>query len=374
MAVPRYDDRGFDRRRSVPQREDWSAQLEDAFGKVVERKADPESLKGYCDLLRALRSPRPTGPAYHGFFRHLVDQALRHLVAWPGLSRGHVGDVWEEIADELSDSGDEQLRQGGAALHGALADAMEGSERNVGDPSCPHERAMRLTIEASALVEEGCEDDAVKALRLALSLDPDATAALMTLALLLADQGALAEAATHLLHLAELTPQDPRIQLFLGRIRLDQNLLREAHVHLRQALELDPHDPEVWYRLSVCARKAGRIDEARQLYNQFRDRAEDPPLSWVLRSSLRVEGADGMLLLDDRDFGPVPELFDELLPGPREVEVRGKDFRYTETLMLGPGQDYVLELHPRAGNHRFREAPPFSRAATGHELEKGPLV
>ncbi len=111
--------------------------------------------------------------------------------------------------------------------------------------------------------EEGQGDAAKEHFSRAIALDANSFAAHYGLGRLLASEGKLAEAITHLRRALSLNPS-PEMHYLVGRAYLEQGIFQSAVRHLRKAVRLDPGFDVAHYSLGYLFWQFGRPDEARK--------------------------------------------------------------------------------------------------------------
>ena len=95
-----------------------------------------------------------------------------------------------------------------------------------------------------------------------LRLKPDSTAALFSLGLVRRDLGQHAEAETALRRVLELKPDHPNAALDLGIALFAQDKLEEAETYYQRALEITPDSAHAYNNLAVLALHRNRLEEA----------------------------------------------------------------------------------------------------------------
>ena len=111
----------------------------------------------------------------------------------------------------------------------------------------------------------------------ALRLKPDDAEVQNNLAIVLAQQGRLDEAAARFQQALRLRPDYPDAHNNLGIVREKQGQLDEARALYQQALRLKPHYPEAHYNLGIVLARQDRLDEAVASYQQALQLKPDYP-------------------------------------------------------------------------------------------------
>jgi Flp pilus assembly protein TadD len=119
----------------------------------------------------------------------------------------------------------------------------------------------------NALLRLGKLPDADRALRRALSLDPNYPAALVNAGLLRLQDGRPAEGLFRARRLARPRNPAPRVNLAISQAR--QGALSEAEEILAAARRAFPGNADVLYHLGTLYERAGNRDKAREAYGAF---------------------------------------------------------------------------------------------------------
>jgi tetratricopeptide (TPR) repeat protein len=192
--------------------------------------------------------------------------------------------------------------------------ALEEAERlalDILELAPGHFRALALLYE---LRKESRPQAAEVLLKRLVALDPDDVAATQELALLLIRKGDYDAAEVHARNSVRIAPQHPQSHNLLGMVLAASYREPLAEYHYRRALELaDRRDPVVLANLATVVLAAGRVAEARSLYQEsttLGPQILDTCLGWA-----RLEEADG-------DFTAAADLIaraEQLDPGNSRV-------------------------------------------------------
>jgi tetratricopeptide (TPR) repeat protein len=147
-------------------------------------------------------------------------------------------------------------------------------------------------------------------------LDPNDLAATQALASLLFGKGALAEAEIHARNAVRLSPADSQSHNLMGMIMTEAQRPQVGEHHYRRVMEIINQPNAILYaNLAWNLKNQGRIDEARQLYEQ--SVALDPNVFQTIYGWAKMEETD-------RNFARAGELLDtaeRLSPGNRTVQL-----------------------------------------------------
>ncbi len=113
------------------------------------------------------------------------------------------------------------------------------------------------------LERQGLPEEAIRAYRKAIELDPKSATAQYNLGSSLARSGNLAEAEHHLRSALKMSP-DAKTYTGLGIVLWQQGRTDDAVASLRAAIEADPTDATARQKLAEILESAGRTDEARR--------------------------------------------------------------------------------------------------------------
>ena len=120
-----------------------------------------------------------------------------------------------------------------------------------------------------AFLTLGLLDKAEKDSQLALSLAPDCTACLQTLAQVADRQGNSEKALAYLVAARKQSPDDPEILFQFGRVCLERNLVEDAMTALTRAVSLKPDNDSYVYLLGSANVAKGNLPQALALYEQL---------------------------------------------------------------------------------------------------------
>jgi SpoIID/LytB domain protein len=167
------------------------------------------------------------------------------------------------------------------------------------------ERAERLYIPlGESLYYLHRLDEAEKALRLALNLDPNSPAALFGLGRVLFSRGALNEASSALHRSASLLPSFPGNYVYLARIAERQNSGEEALTQYREALDLDPQQAELLFPMGLVYESLGSFDDAFRQFHRLRNMDRDNPLVLARMDEIRpLLGAEEEKIIPVKTLG-----------------------------------------------------------------------
>ncbi|MBN1589820.1 MAG: tetratricopeptide repeat protein [Pirellulales bacterium] len=146
------------------------------------------------------------------------------------------------------------------ALDKALAEYVKG-QNYLSDQSAAH---LNLGV---IHFNQGHFDEAEKAYRMSLRLDPDFIPVRVNLALLLDQLGKKEETEAQLRKVIEIDPTWAEAHYYLGLLLgEDEARLEEAVASLSKAAELSPNNPKVHYNLAVALQRLRRPDQAEHEY------------------------------------------------------------------------------------------------------------
>ena len=138
----------------------------------------------------------------------------------------------------------------------------------------------------------GPQADVEPLLRRLVGLDPNDFWATSELALLLLDRGLLAEAEAQARNAVRIAPENPQAHSLMGMVLTEAHRPQPGEHHYRRVLELTGgrRDPVVLANLAWNLKGQGRMDEARQLYEE--SVALAPTVPQTLLGWARLEEAD----------------------------------------------------------------------------------
>jgi tetratricopeptide (TPR) repeat protein len=199
-----------------------------------------------------------------------------------------------------------------------LIDLLERFPRHLG--------ALTLLYQIHAAENEAMAAEAL--LSRIVRLDPNDLAATQALASLLFSKGAMAEAEVHARNAVRLAPADSQSHNLMGMIMTEAQRPQVGEHHYRRVMELvGQPNPILYANLAWNLKNQGRIDEARQLYEQ--SVRLDPNVFQTIYGWARMEETD-------RNFARAGELLDaaeRLSPGNRTV-------RLARAVLYGRTKDY----------------------------------
>ncbi len=204
------------------------------------------------------------------------------------------------------------VEQAAAALR---AGEIEAAERAVlaALAQAPRHRGG-LTLLCGIRRSQGRQSAVAALLQRIVGLDPNDLAATQELALLLFNNGALAEAEHHARNAVRLAPTDPQSHNLMGMIMTEANRPQVGEHHYRRVLALlDRPNAILLANLAWNLKNQGRLAEARKLYEQ--SVRLDPEVLQTLLGYARLEETD-------RDFARAAELLDaaeRVAPGNASV-------------------------------------------------------
>ncbi|SUZ90875.1 uncharacterized protein METZ01_LOCUS43729 [marine metagenome] len=160
--------------------------------------------------------------------------------------------------------------------------APQGSDEALSLSSSPVSLAARYFREGSSLDEGGSESDqeeACRAYRKALLLDPNLVPALVNLANIHYARDDLVEAQA--LHERAMHLDDECFEAYfnVGNIHHDLGRYLDALEHYRVALSINPGYPDAHFYLAVTLEKIGHSEEAKAHWRAYRDLA--PEGEWI---------------------------------------------------------------------------------------------
>jgi tetratricopeptide (TPR) repeat protein len=119
-----------------------------------------------------------------------------------------------------------------------------------------------------ALLDLGQAEEAIRASRKAIELDPSGTIAHFGLGRCWQDRGQLDEAVAEFRRAIELDPKLAAAHHHLGMCWQAKVLLDKAMAEFRRAIELDPKGAHAHYGLGMCWQDRGQLDEAMAEYRR----------------------------------------------------------------------------------------------------------
>ena len=165
-------------------------------------------------------------------------------------------------------------------------------------------------------------------IRRIVALDPNNLVATNELTLILLGRGSLAEAEIHARNAVRIAPENPQAHNLMGMIMTEANRPQIGEHHYRRVLELTAQrDPILLANLAWNLKNQGRMDEARELYQEAVTAA--PDIRQTLLGFARLEEAD-------RHFdaaGKVLDTMQERFPNDPAV-------RLTRAVLLGRQRKY----------------------------------
>jgi tetratricopeptide (TPR) repeat protein len=187
-----------------------------------------------------------------------------------------------------------------------LIDLLERFPRHLG--------ALALLYQIRSAENEATAAEAL--LTRIVRLDPNDLAATQALASLLFGKGALAEAEVHARNAVRLSPADSQSHNLMGMIMTEAQRPQVGEHHYRRVMEIIQQPNAILYaNLAWNLKNQGRIDEARQLYEQ--SVALDPNVFQTIYGWAKMEETD-------RNFARAGELLDaaeRLSPNNRTVHL-----------------------------------------------------
>ena len=150
-----------------------------------------------------------------------------------------------------------------------------------------------LTVLYQICRREGPPTAVEAVLRRIVALHPNTFWAISDLAILTLNKGAVLEAEHHARNAVRMAPENPQSHNLMGIALTEANRPHTGEYHYRKVLELTGRrDPATIANLAWNLKNQGRIDEARQLYDEAA--TADPSLN-VLLGWARMEEADRKL-------------------------------------------------------------------------------
>jgi tetratricopeptide (TPR) repeat protein len=195
------------------------------------------------------------------------------------------------------DGHDVEAETGQILIDFRVSRLAEAADRTVAfDPSgrrgASERSAYEWFLEATKIEEDESRwDEAEKAYRTAIEMDPGIAAASTNLGNLLFRQGRSAEAEELYRGAIQGDPDQPQAYYNLGFLKLDAGRADLAIVFLQKALTLDPEFADARFNLGVALEREGRIAEARREFVRFLDMDTSSP--WAKVARMHLERIDG---------------------------------------------------------------------------------
>lgn len=161
--------------------------------------------------------------------------------------------------------------------------------------------AARLAEKAGKRASEGHYSKAIDIYQRALELQPSLHRARRDLAMVYAETGDIDNATNHLIEVLRLDPSDAWNWVVLGNLYAsNKGDVVTGEKFIRKALELNPHDAWALNSLATFTQKAGRSEEALDLFDQAIASNPDLPNPYlgkalVLEAMQRLDLATGTL-------------------------------------------------------------------------------
>jgi len=194
------------------------------------------------------------------------------------------------------DGHDVEAETGQILIDFKVSRLAEAADRTVVfDPSgrrASERSAYEWFLEATRIEEDESRwDEAEKAYRTAIELDPSIAAASTNLGNLLFRRGRSAEAEDLYRGAIQGDPEQPQAYYNLGFLKLDAGRADLAIVFLQKALTLDPEFADARFNLGVALEREGRIAEARREFVRFLGMDTSSP--WAKVARMHLEKIDG---------------------------------------------------------------------------------
>ncbi len=196
-------------------------------------------------------------------------------------------------------------------------------------------------------------------IRRIVALNPNDFWATNEIALMLMNKGSIGEAEIHARNAVRIAPENPQAHNLMGMILTEGYKPAQGEFHYRRVLELSgKRDPILLANLAWNLKNQGKIDEARQLYEESTAAAPNIPQS--LLGWARTEEAD-------RRFEKAGEILDRA-----EAEFPDNpSFLLARATLLGRMRRYEEAL---AKLDRIAELSKDGNLGAGELLEKGTLL
>src|SRR5262249_12941885 len=127
---------------------------------------------------------------------------------------------------------------------------------------------------------EGRPDEAERAFRGGLAIDPNFPPALFNLGNVLRETGRSAEAEAVYAHLLTLQPNDADAHNNMGLLFGDTGRFEQAEASYRTALAINPNDANAACNLGLVLHRLGRLQEAERGYESAARAHPDHPITW----------------------------------------------------------------------------------------------
>ena len=165
---------------------------------------------------------------------------------------------------------------------------------------------VNLAIATLNRQREGDADEARRILERVSAADPLDLRARYSLALLLLNDGRTAEALPQFAYVAEHAPADAFAVYYAARCRFEQSDFAGALTGYQRALALDPQLRSAAYGASQAMQRLGRIADAGQLLNVFRELETDPRSEVVEFKYTRMGRLAEAVTIDEPTRRPAP--------------------------------------------------------------------
>jgi len=217
------------------------------------------------DLLRPYLAAKPQPDIHIGFIRKLIDlqrypQALAQVTAL-SLAQPEYPEAWLVKGSIEFQNQAFATAEGSLKKYLSLIPVTEQSSEDSAAPVTPR-GAVQAYLVLAQIAQKNRDSKQAQAYLDRINSPKDASRVQLRSALILAQQGQLAQARALLQALPEKTPEDTR-----NKINAEVQLLREnqqeqaAYDLLTQAIQKLPADAEFSYELAMSAEKLGRPDE-----------------------------------------------------------------------------------------------------------------
>ena len=165
---------------------------------------------------------------------------------------------------------------------------------------------VNLAIATLNRQREGDSEEARRILERVSAADPLDLRARYSLALLLLNDGRTAEALPQFAYVAEHAPADAFAVYYAARCRFEQSDFAGALTGYQRALALDPQLRSAAYGASQAMQRLGRIADAGQLLNVFRELETDPRSEVVEFKYTRMGRLAEAVTIDEPTRRPAP--------------------------------------------------------------------
>jgi len=165
---------------------------------------------------------------------------------------------------------------------------------------------VNLAIATLNRQREGDSEEARRILERVSAADPLDIRARYSLALLLLNDGRTAEALPQFAYVAEHAPADAFAVYYAARCRFEQSDFAGALTGYQRALALDPQLRSAAYGASQAMQRLGRIADAGQLLNVFRELETDPRSEVVEFKYTRMGRLAEAVTIDEPTRRPAP--------------------------------------------------------------------